>query len=423
MNQSVFLFLLIILTGLSCKEMYTRTMKSADLNAEKILGNPDYPAICYGGYRKKSRDIEPTKAEIREDLRILHAMGIRILRTYNVHLAEAENLLRVVREMKKEDPTFEMYVMLGAWIDCKNAWSPLPPDHEQESENNAIEIHKAVKLANQYPEIVKVLAVGNEAMVKWAVRYYVQPRVILKWVRHLQGLKKQGKLPKDLWITCSDNFASWGGGGSEYHVEDLNELIRAVDYLSVHTYPMHDTHYNPDFWGLRSSELDLQDQEKLDSIMMRSRNYAVHQYHKVVKYMRSLGVEKPVHIGETGWATSCDSHYGEAGSKATNEYKSALYYRLMREWSEKHHVSCFYFEAFDEQWKDSANPLGSENHFGLINLRSEAKYALWDLVDQGVFKGLTRDGKPITKTHGGKLSELWKTVKMPPVVDSVKSYH
>lgn len=398
-------------------------MKSADLNAEKILGNPDYPAICYGGYRKKSRDIEPTKAEIREDLRILHAMGIRILRTYNVHLAEAENLLRVVREMKKEDPTFEMYVMLGAWIDCKNAWSPLPPDHEQESENNAIEIHKAVKLANQYPEIVKVLAVGNEAMVKWAVRYYVQPRVILKWVRHLQGLKKQGKLPKDLWITSSDNFASWGGGGSEYHVEDLNELIRAVDYLSVHTYPMHDTHYNPDFWGLRSSELDLQDQEKLDSIMMRSRNYAVHQYHKVVKYMRSLGVEKPVHIGETGWATSCDSHYGEAGSKATNEYKSALYYRLMREWSEKHHVSCFYFEAFDEQWKDSANPLGSENHFGLINLRSEAKYALWDLVDQGVFKGLTRDGKPITKTHGGKLSELWKTVKMPPVVDSVKSYH
>lgn len=398
-------------------------MKSADLNAEKILGNPDYPAICYGGYRKKSRDIEPTKSEIREDLRILHAMGIRILRTYNVHLAEAENLLRVVREMKKEDPSFEMYLMLGAWIDCKNAWSPLPPDHEQESENNAIEIHKAVKLANQYPEIVKVLAVGNEAMVKWAVRYYVQPRVILKWVRHLQGLKKQGKLPKDLWITSSDNFASWGGGGSEYHVEDLNELIRAVDYLSVHTYPMHDTHYNPDFWGLRSSELDLQDKEKLDSIMMRSRNYAVHQYHKVVKYMRSLGVEKPVHIGETGWATSCDSHYGEAGSKATNEYKSALYYRLMREWSEKHHVSCFYFEAFDEQWKDSANPLGSENHFGLINLRSEAKYALWDLVDQGVFKGLTRDGKPITKTHGGKLSELWKTVKMPPVVDSVKSYH
>jgi hypothetical protein len=40
---------------------------------------------------------------------------------------------------------------------------------------NAIEIDEAVRLANQYPDIVKVIAVGNEAMVKWAASYYVQP--------------------------------------------------------------------------------------------------------------------------------------------------------------------------------------------------------------------------------------------------------
>ncbi len=57
-----------------------------------------------------------------------------------------------------------------------------------------------------------MIAVGNEAMVKWATAYYVQPSVILKWVNHLQDLKKKGELPKDLWITSSDNFASWGGG-------------------------------------------------------------------------------------------------------------------------------------------------------------------------------------------------------------------
>ena len=34
----------------------------------------------------------------------------------------------------------------------------------------------------EYPDIVKVLAVGNEAMVRWATSYYVQPSVILKWV-------------------------------------------------------------------------------------------------------------------------------------------------------------------------------------------------------------------------------------------------
>lgn len=73
--------------------------------------------------------------------------------------------------------------------------------------------------------------------------------------------------------------------------------------------------------------------------------------------------------------------------------------------------------------EDSANIHGSENHFGLINLKSEVKYALWDLVEKGVFKGLTRDGKPITKTYSGNLDELWETVKMPKVVETVKNYH
>jgi hypothetical protein len=86
-------------------------------------------------------------------------------------------------------------------------------------------------------------------MVKWATAYYVQPSIILKWVNHLQDLKKKGGLSKDLWITCSDNFSSWGGGDKEYHTKELNELIKAVDYISMHTYQMHDTHYHPVFWG------------------------------------------------------------------------------------------------------------------------------------------------------------------------------
>ena len=64
------------------------------------------------------------------------------------------------RELKNEDSTFEMYLMLGAWIDCKNAWTDKPVDHNIESENNAAEIDRAVSLAQEYPEIVKVIAVG-----------------------------------------------------------------------------------------------------------------------------------------------------------------------------------------------------------------------------------------------------------------------
>jgi exo-beta-1,3-glucanase (GH17 family) len=388
-------------------------VNSNNITAKEILGNPNYQAICYGGFRAKSRNVEPTPAQLTEDLRILSAMNIKVLRTYNVQYKEVSNLLGAIRALKNKDANFEMYVMLGAWIDCKNAFSAVTPIHDQENERNAIEIDEAVKLTNEYPDIVKIIAVGNEAMVKWAASYYVEPGIILKWVNHLQKLKKEEKLPANVWITSSDNFASWGGGGDEYHVEALKDLINAVDYISMHTYPMHDTHYNPKFWGLLENEKNLSEPEKINAAMIRARDYAIGQYKSVSNYIKSLGVEKPIHIGETGWASMSNERYGNAGSKATDEYKSAIYYRQMREWTNKEGISLFYFEAFDEQWKDSANALGSENHFGLINLKSQAKYLIWDLVDQGVFKGLTRDGKIITKTYDGNEKALWLDVQAP----------
>jgi exo-beta-1,3-glucanase (GH17 family) len=407
---------IILAVFISCNPKSTRTIVSNQMTAENILGNVNYQAICYGGYRTNTREKQPTIAEVKEDLKLLFAMNIKVIRTYNVHYAEVTSILKAITELKKEDANFEMYLMLGAWIDCKNAWTELPPIHTEESNRNAIEIEEAVRLTNQYPDIIKIIAVGNEAMVKWATSYYVTPNIILKWVNHLQNLKKTGKLPAEVWITSSDNFASWGGGGTEYHVEELNQLIKAVDYISMHTYPMHDTHYNPVFWGIKESESQLTEKEKVDAAMLRARDYSISQYNSVVKYMNSIGVNKPVHIGETGWATVSNEHYGNEGSKATDEYKSAQFYDLMREWSNSQKIACFYFEAFDENWKDSANPMGSENHFGLFNLQSQAKCVLWKEVDSGVFKGLTRDGKPITKTYNGDEKALWMDVKTPTAI-------
>lgn len=407
---------IIVAVFISCNPKSTRTIVSNQMTAEKILGNRNYQAICYGGYRTNTREKQPTITEVKDDLKLLFAMNIKVIRTYNVHYAEVATILKAITELKKEDANFEMYLMLGAWIDCKNAWTELPPIHNEESERNAIEIEEAVRLTNQYPDIIKIIAVGNEAMVKWATSYYVTPNIILKWVNHLQSLKKTGKLPSDVWITSSDNFASWGGGGNEYHVDDLNQLIKAVDYISMHTYPMHDTHYNPVFWGIKESESQLTEKEKVDAAMLRARDYSISQYNSVVNYMKSIGVNKPVHIGETGWATVSNEHYGNEGSKATDEYKSAQFYHLIREWSNKNKIACFYFEAFDENWKDSANPMGSENHFGLFNLQAQAKFALWKEVDGRVFNGLTRDGKPITKTYNGDEKTLWKDVKTPTAI-------
>lgn len=392
------------------------------ITAEEILGDPHYQAISYGGYREITREIQPTIPQLKEDMLILQAMGVKLLRTYNVHYDEAANLLQAIRELRADDPDFEMYVMLGAWIDAKNAWTDEPERiRNQDAPRNEVEIARAVELAQEYPEIVKIIAVGNEAMVHWAEEYWVEPQIILNWVNHLQDLKVQGELPETLWITSSDDFASWGGGGEEYHTEELNALYEAVDFISMHTYPMHNTHYNPEFWGVRDEEEGLSDLEKIHNAMDRAMDLARMHYNNVVAYMQSIGVDKPVHIGETGWATISNEFYGEGGANAIDEYKSGIFYRDMREWSDANNITVFYFEAFDEPWKDAENPLGSENHFGLINLQAQAKFALWDLVDEGVFEGLTRDGQPITKTYDGDLEALMEDVLVPPTDREIRA--
>ncbi len=384
------------------------------LTAKDILGNPNYLALCYGGYRTDTREVASSIQQIKEDLKIMSAMNIKLIRTYNVHFEEAGNLLKAIKELRNEDANFEMYVMLGAWIDCKNAWTDTKPDHDIESERNEKEIETAVELANKYPEIVKIIAVGNEAMVKWAENYYVQPSVILKWVNHLQDLKKTNKLSKDLWITSSDDFASWGGGDKSYQTKDLEDLIKAVDYVSMHTYPYHSTHYNSKFWKLPISENSLLDVEKVNAAMVRAQEFAEMQYKNVKDYVATVSPNKPVHIGETGWASSSDGLYGNQGSKASDEYKQGLYYKSIRKWTAKIGISCFFFEAFDEIWKDKANDKGSENHFGLFTVDGKAKYALWNLVDAETFKKLKRDGNTIEKTFSGNEDLLMKTVFSPP---------
>ena len=409
------LILFLALVGAFCACDEPKKEKKKEVTAAVILGNPDYPAISYGGYRETTREIQPTFAQLKNDVRILHALGYRLLRTYNLQFEHTPNLIRAITEIKAEDPTFEMYLMLGTWIDCKDAWTA-QPDHEQENlENNSKEIERAIALSKQHPDIIKIISVGNEAMVRWASSYFVQPKVILHWVNYLQERKLKGELPADVWITSSDNFASWGGADASYHKADLTALMQAVDYLSIHTYPFHDSHYNTDFW-LEETRMDtLSTEKRVDAAMDRALEHATAQFEAVKAYMQSLGIDKPIHIGETGWASVSDGLYGPKGSHAADEVKQAFYYNKINHWSKENKVTTVYFSAFDEPWKDPNGPNATENNFGLFTVEGKAKYALWEAVDQKLLQGLSREdkGPAIQKTFAGDQAAVWATVLTP----------
>ena len=393
--------------------------QSGDLSmgksAKEFIGNPNYPAISYGGYREKSRENQPTISEIKEDLLIMHAQGFRVFRTYDLHHPFAENTLKAIKEIKQSDPEFEMYVMLGAWMQCKNAFTENPIHEEEDFEGNKFEIDEAVRLAKEYPDIVKIIAVGNEAMVHWAWSYHVPPKFILKWVKHLQELKASGDLSNDLWITSSDNFASWGGGSEDYHNDDLDELIRSVDFVSMHTYAFHDTHYNPSFWNLDAELDNIDKQDIIKQAMKRAVDYELNQFDSVKEYVHKIDPSKEVHIGETGWSSVASDLYGYGGTEAADEYKLGLYYQMISDICYSMSITCFYFSAFNEPWKDSTNENGSENHFGLFTVDGKAKYPLWEQVDNGVFDNLTRGGNPIVKTYNGNFEALLNDSNIPPI--------
>ena len=388
---------------------------SMDKSAKEFIGNPEYPAISYGGYREKSREQQPTINEIKEDLLIMHAQGFRVFRTYDLHHPFAENTLKAIREIKQADSDFEMYVMLGAWIQCKDAFTENPIHEEEDFEGNKFEITEAVRLAQEYPDIVKIIAVGNEAMVHWAWSYHVPPKFILKWVKHLQELKASGDLNNDLWITSSDNFASWGGGSEDYHNDDLDELIRSVDFVSMHTYAFHDTHYNPSFWNLDAELENIDKQDIIKQAMKRAVDYELNQFDSVKEYVHKIDPSKEVHIGETGWSSVASDLYGYGGTEAADEYKLGLYYQMISDVCYSMSITCFYFSAFNEPWKDSTNENGSENHFGLFTVDGKAKYPLWEQVDNGVFDNLTRGGNPIVKTYNGDFEALLNDSNIPPI--------
>tara|TARA_A200000113_G_scaffold198887_1_gene191246 strand:+ start:1042 stop:2310 length:1269 start_codon:yes stop_codon:yes gene_type:complete len=378
-----------------------------------LLGRSDMRAIAYSGHRGVERTVADTPSfeQTKEDLRILSRMGIKWVRTYNTTLfPHTERILQAIDELKQESD-FEMYVMMGAWIGCAGAHTDRVDHSVEDEEQNQAEILRAIELAKAYPDIVKIIAVGNEAMVKWQA-HYVSPAVILRWVTVLKEARLKGEIPKQTLITCSDNWAALGGE-KPYRNQVLEKLLGELDYLSLHTYAFHDSYYYPALrWGSDLEEQKLPLEMQVDRAVDRAIQEQANQYQAVADYIDSLGLERPIHIGETGWASLDNSFYGDEGTCVASEYIASVFYENVHQWIDEEEISCFYFEAFDEPWK-SKGTAGSESHFGLFTVDGRAKYMLWDMVDEDLFNGLMRDGNPIRKTYDGDFDEIWSRLNAP----------
>ncbi len=298
---------------------------------------PQGRAICYSGYREgQSPDSRtyPSVAQIREDLHLL-ARHWPLLRLYDCSL-HAERVLQVIR-----DDGLPLRVMLGAYLgaEMNNFGCPWGGTYSEEQldasrRENAAELERLVRLAREHPHTVFSVAVGNEATVDWSDHIVPVPKMIeyVRWVK--------ARLPQP--VTFCENYVPWQ--------HKLRDLVPELDFLSLHTYPVWE--YKPIHEALDYTK---------DNIASVARLYP----------------GKTIVITEAGWCTNSNGR-GMNAEHAVQELQ-ALYYRDLMAWTQAEGLLCFVFEAFDEPWKGSTDPLEPEKHWGLFTVDRRPKLVMKDV--------------------------------------------
>ena len=305
-----------------------------------MLKLPSGNAICYSGYRRgqsPGEKVYPSVAEIREDLRILHR-NWRLLRLYDCSL-HAERVLNVIRADR-----LDFKVMLGAYLaaEMNNFGCPWGATYSEEqlaenrAENDA-EVERLIALARRHDDIVFSVAVGNEATVDWTDHYVPLDRMI--------ELVRRARLGVPQPVTFCENYVPWQ--------DKLRDLVRELDFISLHTYPV---------WEYKHVH---------DAL-----HYSKDNYHSVARRYP----DKPVVITEAGWATNANGRGIDPGNSSQD--LQAIYYADLMDWTRGEGILTFVFEAFDEPWKGSPDPMDPEKHWGLFTVDREPKKVMQSLYPE-----------------------------------------
>ena len=306
--------------------------------ARAALIEDEVMAMSYSGFREGQHPDRgdgannPSRDEILEDLQILVEHDFRLIRMYD----SKENTVTTLELIREHD--LPIKVLLGIWLDAEFSnhegcpWLDEPIPEEKLAANtiaNGVEIASAIKLAQEYEDIVVAINVGNEALVDWNDHMVPLDKVI----EYVEQVKAATTQP----VTVADNYEWW--------IADGGPLAEVVDFLGVHTYPA---------W----------ENKTIDEALA----YTIENIERVHEALP----DKPIAILEAGWATTAEEFPEQA-----NEENQARYYREILDWATAANVTVFFFEAFDEPWKGNpANEDGAEKHWGIFYVDRRPKLVM-----------------------------------------------
>lgn len=283
--------------------------------------------ISYGAYRDgegPDGDKLTSKQHILEDLRLL-APRWNLIRLYGSG-QQSRNIIEVIH-----DNNLPFRVMQGAWISS----------HQSEAENDE-QIEDMIALANDYPDIVGAVNVGNEIFVDWSWHRIDDMDRVIGYLRAVRARVAQP-------VTVNDDYNFW-------NKPQAARIAAEVDFIGLHAYA---------FWNNKTLDV------------------AMDWTESIYRDIQSRFPDHVIAYCETGWPTSRiyggDSYEGGLVGRA-GEAEQEIFFDQYDAWVEQNRVISLYFEAFDEQWKggfDGDNPMAkAEKHWGLYNSDRTPKQAL-----------------------------------------------
>jgi exo-beta-1,3-glucanase (GH17 family) len=308
-NNDFFRLAALILGLAAGTSLFAQSGTAVDLTRQRWNGN----GICYSGFREgqnPDKGIYPARRQVAEDLRIL-ARNWSLIRTYDSG-QHSEDVLAIIRRDR-----LPLRVQLGVWLSGK-------PEAQAANEQQTV---NAIRLANQYKDIVAAVSVGNEALVSWSDHRMTEEQLLPYLARIKDGVPQP--------VTIDDDYLYWQQASPK--------VVNLVDFISLHSYPM---------WGKKDID------EGLSGTL------------KAIESVRAAQPNKTIVLGELGWATYTDN--AQNAPRAGDESKQQRYYEEIVAWAKAHRMTIFFFEAFDEPWKGS----GTEGHWGLYTVDRKAKPAM-----------------------------------------------
>ncbi len=311
-------------------------------------------AVSYSPYRTATSsaglDAEViTEAQIKEDLDLLVKAGFGLIRLFGSTDKVAKQTLQVIFKY-----ALDIKVQLGAYTG--GDFYATDAQRALIEANNQVELQRAVALARQYRDIVVAVSVGNETQVDFSgVR--TKPETL---ARYLKTVRDQITQP----VTTDDNWAPFASPNAA--------ILATIDFVSMHSYPQLDTYFQPDLFDWK--QLGTAAAGRAQAMANANLAEARRQYAQVRSALDKRGLTgMPVTIGETGWNV-----FDPKLSFRAHPVNQKLYYDGLRAWAAEGRTgngpkAIFYFEAFDEPWKQS------DDGWGLFNKNRQARYVIQGL--------------------------------------------